>query len=428
MNASRQSELLAAADLLLDARRTGVAIADLPENLRPTNNEEIDAIQDAIAAGFGPIGGWKIGAPSLEATPSFAPMPAEWIAPSGSLLGGPRHYRGLEAEIAFLVGEDLPPRATPYTRAEVLAAMASCHPVIEVLETAIADPNAADPKTPLADLQRNGGFIYGAAFDWHNTNFDTEEVTLAVDGAVRRECVGSNTSGISSACSRSSPTKAPPAPAVSVEANGSRPAPGPATNSLPPAPPYKSYSPPQAASRCVSHSRKGTRNDTPSRRRNPRHHRRPLQLRPHSRSSRLRRRSPARIQPAPQRTPRRPRSPSDSYRRWRAPRLPLRNHRHPRRHVDRSIAARRSPRPPCRNHRPHRSQDDHQCPQLRGQSVHGRLRRLHHTHVGKPSRWPTQSSRRRPPHHHLHRSTTQKAYTLKENPAVLFVRAARLAS
>jgi 2-keto-4-pentenoate hydratase len=197
MTGDRENNLLAAANLLLDARRTGDRLTELPEELRPTNAEEIDAIQDALAQAYGEIGGWKIGAPNLEATPTFAPMPAAWIAPSGVTLSGDRwRYRGLEAEIAFLVGEDLPPRATPYSREEVLAAMASCHPAIEVLETAFADPvDGANPSV-LADLQRHGGFIFGPSFaDWKTANFNSEHVALAVDGSVRVERTGSNTSG-----------------------------------------------------------------------------------------------------------------------------------------------------------------------------------------------------------------------------------------
>ena len=196
MTGNRENDLEAAADLLLDARRTNTPIADLPENLRPTNLEEVYAVQDAIAEAYGEIGGWKIGAPTPEATPLFAPMPAVWIAPGGSLLSGNRWFRGLEAEIAFLVGEDLPPRATPYSREEVVAAMASCHPIIEVLEPGLSDPFKADRNSMLADLQVHGGFIYGPAFDnWKSVDFTTEKVTLAVDGVIRIERTGSNTSG-----------------------------------------------------------------------------------------------------------------------------------------------------------------------------------------------------------------------------------------
>jgi 2-keto-4-pentenoate hydratase len=197
MTGDREKNLLTAADLLLDARRSGNYLSDLPENLRPTSAEEIDFIQDAIAEAFGDIGGYKIGAPNLEATPTFAPMPAAWITTSGSILSGSRwRLRVLEAEIAFLVGEDLPPRATPYSREEVLAAMASCHPAIEILESAILDPSVATPNSYLADLQRNGGFAYGPAFaGWRTADWHTEGVTLAVDSSVRVDRIGSNTSG-----------------------------------------------------------------------------------------------------------------------------------------------------------------------------------------------------------------------------------------
>src|ERR1700712_5013322 len=104
MTGDREKDLLAAADLILDARRTGERLTDLPETLRPVTAEEGDAIQDAIALAYGEIGGWKIGAATAEATPSFAPMPAAWIAASGGTMKG--WYRIVEAEIAFLVGGD----------------------------------------------------------------------------------------------------------------------------------------------------------------------------------------------------------------------------------------------------------------------------------------------------------------------------------
>jgi 2-keto-4-pentenoate hydratase len=132
----------------------------------------------------------------------YAPMPLAWIAATGSTLVGERwRYRGLEAEIAFLVGQDLPPRlsqtgAQPYTRDEVLAAMASCHPAIEILEPAFTDPAQASRLANVADLQMHGGFVYGPAVpNWQSVDFSKEKVTLIVDGVVRVERTGSNTAG-----------------------------------------------------------------------------------------------------------------------------------------------------------------------------------------------------------------------------------------
>jgi 2-keto-4-pentenoate hydratase len=197
MTGLREQQLMEAANLLLNARRTHKPIADLPPELQPTSLEEVACVHEAMAVAYEPIGGWKIGAGSPEATPFFAPMPRAWMASSGAILSGPTYrYRVLEAEIAFLIGEDLPPRDTPYTREEVVAAIASCHPVIEELESGLIDPKAANNFSALADLQMHGGFIHGpACADWKSIDFSKETVTLSIDGVVQVERTGSNTSG-----------------------------------------------------------------------------------------------------------------------------------------------------------------------------------------------------------------------------------------
>lgn len=197
MTGDREQQLLQATDLILDARRNGALLNDLPAELQPVDIGEIYFIQDNIAVAFGEIGGWKIGAPNPETTPTYAPMPKSWISADGSLLHGERfRFRGLEAEIAFLVGKDLPLRAIPYTREDVLDAMASCHPAIEELETAFTDPGKAARNATLADLQMHGAFIYGAPIDdWRSIDWNTETVSVTVDGIVRVERTGSNTSG-----------------------------------------------------------------------------------------------------------------------------------------------------------------------------------------------------------------------------------------
>jgi 2-keto-4-pentenoate hydratase len=197
MTGPEEARIIDAADALLDARRTGNTLTDLPANLQPQSLDGAYAIQDRMIAALGDIGGWKVGAPSPDATPMYAPMPLAWIAASGSVLAGDRwRYRGLEAEIAFLVGRDLPPRAQPYTREETLAAMASCHPAIELLEPAFEDPFKVERIAMIADLQMHGGFVYGLPVPgWQTIDFSKEKVMLAVDGIVRVERTGSNTSG-----------------------------------------------------------------------------------------------------------------------------------------------------------------------------------------------------------------------------------------
>jgi 2-keto-4-pentenoate hydratase len=197
INGAREQELISAARMLMDARRTNVPIVDLPEELRPASLEEAYSIQDKLSLVYEEVGGWKVGAPTADATPMFAPMPRAWIASDDALLRGTHHrFRGLEAEIAFLMGQDLPPREAAYTRDEVIAAIASCHPAIEVLESGLEDPRQATRLSMIADLQMHGGFVYGPAYaDWRSVDFSSEKVTLAVDGVVRVERTGSNTSG-----------------------------------------------------------------------------------------------------------------------------------------------------------------------------------------------------------------------------------------
>lgn len=195
VSGSREAILMDAANLLMDARRTQRPMEELPMELRPTSLAEAYAVQDTMGAAYGEIGGWKVGAPSADAEPMLAPMPKATIAPGGAVMRAVR-YRGLEAEVAFLLGEDLPARSQAYTRDEVLGAVRSCHPAIEVLESGLVDPMKANRLSMIGDLQMHGGFVYGAAVpDWRSINFMRERVTLVVDGSVRVEKTGSNTSG-----------------------------------------------------------------------------------------------------------------------------------------------------------------------------------------------------------------------------------------
>ena len=197
---AREAQLLEAANLLMDARRNSAPIDDLPQPLRPATLEEAYWIQDQLALVYGEVAGWKIGAPSADATPLFAPMPLIWLGASATPSPqAQQRFRGIEAEVAFLLADDLPPRATPYTRDEVYAAVASCHPAIELLESAFHDPTDAAAVSRLsqfADLQMHGGFIFGPPCpEWRDLDFTREHVTLAIDGSVRLERTGSNTAG-----------------------------------------------------------------------------------------------------------------------------------------------------------------------------------------------------------------------------------------
>jgi 2-keto-4-pentenoate hydratase len=194
MTAERKAQLEQAATICLNARRTGQLIDNLPADLQPKTLEESYFMQDEMIKAHLPIGGWKIGGPPTD-DPFFAPMPKAWMVPGGSTLKGNR-FRAVEAELAFLIGKDLTPRSTPYTRAEVIDAIASCHPVIEVLEMAFPTPEGKEKFTLFGDMQQHGGFVYGAAYaDWQKLDLAQESVVLTIDGKVIMEKTASNPAG-----------------------------------------------------------------------------------------------------------------------------------------------------------------------------------------------------------------------------------------
>jgi 2-keto-4-pentenoate hydratase len=187
-----------ASELLLAARRDSQPIENLPEELRPRTLDEAYVLQNIIGESLGPIGGWKVGAPSPDATPLYAPMPLlGGFAHSGQTLSeSHRRYRGVEAEIAFHLGKDLPVREQPYSREEIIHAIAGAHPAIELMEPAFLNPDTVDRLSMIGDLQMNGGFAYGAPFaEWQSANLTKESVVVTIDGVVRFEGTASNPAG-----------------------------------------------------------------------------------------------------------------------------------------------------------------------------------------------------------------------------------------
>jgi len=202
ISATRATELRTFAALCVEARQTATPITQFPAGVEPVSLEEVYFAQDAIAEAIEPKGSvparaWKIGASAPDATPAFGPMIVKWIVTDGATYSD-RHIRlrGLEAEVAFKLGKPLPVRATPYTREEVIAAIESCHPVIEELEAAVPFPKDSPKMTALGDLGMHGGFVIGPAVaNWQAIDMTKERVTLSLDGKVEVDRVASNSAG-----------------------------------------------------------------------------------------------------------------------------------------------------------------------------------------------------------------------------------------
>ena len=179
------------AELLLAARAdAGKRLTALPANLVPADQATAYAVQHRVAAELGAIGGWKVGAPGGSRV--CGPLPLSGVHPSPAHLPAAQNpYRGIEAEVAFRMAADLPVRSTPYSRAEVVAAIGTMHPAIEVLESRFVDPDNFDLLTNLADTQSHGGFIFGpGTLHWHGIDLSTVKCEQFVDGVLQKDALG----------------------------------------------------------------------------------------------------------------------------------------------------------------------------------------------------------------------------------------------
>lgn len=175
---------------LLTARQDGKALP-LTAVAAPATMAAAYEVQQEISRALGAIGGWKVGVAGPEAPASGAPLPAAGILPSGTVLGPDFTDRLIESEIAFRLAQDLPPREAPYTRAEIVAAIGSCHPVIEVVQWRLEGfPNIPEV-LKLADGIGHAALIVGDAIDnWQALDFPSLAVTQEIAGAAPKHGTG----------------------------------------------------------------------------------------------------------------------------------------------------------------------------------------------------------------------------------------------
>lgn len=190
-------DLTAATRKLAGGFRTGAPIADLAEEERPKTRSDAFAVQDAVfeALGF-KVGAWKVGgSPNTE--PTSAPIPAHAVFASPAVLPSKKHRNfGIEAEIAFRLGADMPPQDTVYTAEDVIEALDAMMVTIEVVESRFSAWPKIDPLWNLADFQANGTLIVGEPVPIpSNLDFSGQRVRLAIDDVLRVDAVGTFAGG-----------------------------------------------------------------------------------------------------------------------------------------------------------------------------------------------------------------------------------------
>lgn len=150
-----------AAHHLLAARKAKTPGPCMPEGYRPADTESAIAIQERVLELLGEtIGGWKCGTPNPMTGPVFAGLAASGLVRS-SPCAVPGDSGLIEPEIAFVMAHDLPPRATPYSGAEIRAAIGEARMVLEFITTHYSDRASATPPEILADAYNHHGLFIG---------------------------------------------------------------------------------------------------------------------------------------------------------------------------------------------------------------------------------------------------------------------------
>lgn len=193
-----------ASDLIVAHWRAGTRIAALPPDLAPATRAQGYAIQAHLEA-HAPLFGWKIAATSAAGQahigvdgPLAGRLLADHVYAPGALLPWANNYMNVaEAEFAFRMARDLPPRATPYTVAETLDAVATLHPAIEIPDSRFRDFVTVGGPALIADNACAHDFVLGPATmaDWRAIDLAAHRATGTVRGGAVHEGIGANVLG-----------------------------------------------------------------------------------------------------------------------------------------------------------------------------------------------------------------------------------------
>jgi 2-keto-4-pentenoate hydratase len=183
--------------LLLAARASRERLPELPAAARPSTAADAYRIQDGVVRELGPIAGWKVGAKSQDGEPTCAPIATtSRHASPASFARGTFALNGIEAELAFTLARDLPPRLRAYDARDLVAAVAAVHPAIEVVESRYVDPQRVDALSLLADFVSHGALVVGPGVALPQ-GFDVraQRVELDIDGKRAVTDVNGNPAG-----------------------------------------------------------------------------------------------------------------------------------------------------------------------------------------------------------------------------------------
>jgi 2-keto-4-pentenoate hydratase len=188
-----KDQVAAAARTLHGHWRAGTKLANLDAPMRPRDRAEGYAIQAAIENySAGPLFGWKIAATSeagqkhinVEGPMAGRILPETVIPDGGTAAMAGNEMRVVEPEFAFRMRADLPPRPAAYTVREVLDAVDTLHPAIEIPDSRFGDFVDAGAAQIIADNACAHLFVLGrpAKSDWRALDLVEERPVVTLRG------------------------------------------------------------------------------------------------------------------------------------------------------------------------------------------------------------------------------------------------------
>jgi 2-keto-4-pentenoate hydratase len=195
-----------AADLLWQHWQDQQRLDHLPNDMRPATRAEgytVQARLDARTASS--LFGWKIAATSKAGQahlkvdgPLAGRLLRERVFDSGADVPfGANHMKVAEAEFAFRMARDVEPRSRPYEAAEVVAAVDTLHPAIEIPDSRFNDFTIVGAPQLIADNACGHYFVLGpaATVDWRSIDLAAHVVKGEIPGRLTRDGLGANVLG-----------------------------------------------------------------------------------------------------------------------------------------------------------------------------------------------------------------------------------------
>ena len=184
-----KDQIAAASQVLVQHWRDGSKLDALETRLRPQSRADGYAVQAALGD---QVFGWKIAATSAAGQKHInvaGPLAGRImrdtvIADSGTASMTGNAMRVGEPEFCFRMGRDLAPRPAPYSVDEVLAAVDTLHPAIEIPDSRFTDFASTGEAQLIADNACAHLFVLGAATsaNWRAMDLVEERPQITLRG------------------------------------------------------------------------------------------------------------------------------------------------------------------------------------------------------------------------------------------------------